>query len=228
MSETGGATTEVVRGAGSGEGRASAADHWGAVSGVPQAREDRLPIARAGQMWNAIYELFGANSEGSRDEAFLAVNMYFWTNGGSPAGKYARDITTGGGVSAPAASVVKITGTLDGEIRQFLRAFMKKSYEAMRYSPAVRADAVMADKAETLGVPRSKSYLLADWLRGCEYMTPEEAGLQAAVAEKLIKKANERRGRRVGSSRADDQEDEVEARAHVVPSLATGAATWQY
>lgn len=221
-------TVAATATAGSADGRATAADHWASVPGVPQAREDRLPLERALRLWNQVYELFGANSEGSRDEAFLAVNMYFWSNGCSPSGKYGRDIRTGGGIVVPAASVVKIVGKLEGEIRQFLRGCMRKSYEAMKYSPAVQADAVMADKAETLGVPRSKAFLLADWLRGCEYMTPEESAIQAAVADVLIRRANDRRNQRVGSSRVDDRDEEIDVASRAAPASVPGATSWAY
>jgi len=150
------------------------------------------------------------------------VNLYFWVNGCSPEGRYARNVRTGGGIEVPAASIVKITGVLEGEIRQFLRARMQSSYEALRFSRATRADAAMCDKAEGLGVPRDKAFLLADWLRNCEFMTPEEAGIHAALAERQIAKANRRRRDVTHSTRVDDVAD-TEATpvtgnfGHVVP-----------
>jgi len=181
----------------------TAAERWSNVASVPQQREDRLPEHEAAAKWSRVYELFGAGSESSRDEAYAAVQLYFLVNGCSPAGKYARDVRTGGGTLVPIDSVVKITGKLEGEIRQFLRAHMRKSYECIKYSSAVREDRALTDKAEVLGVGRDKAYLLADWLRGCEFLTGEESAIHQGLSQKLIRDANYRRREPVETHRVD-------------------------
>jgi len=201
-------------------GREQAAARWAAVAGVPQAREDRLPMDRAMAKWNQIYALFGADSEEMRDEVFLAVNMYFWANGCSPEGKYERNIRTAGGVEVGSGDVVRIVGRLPGEIRQFLRGLMKKSYECLKYSSAIREDAVMRDKAEGLGVSADYSWLLADWLKGCEFLTASEMEMQQAVAARQIGKANARRREQLVTPGPHFADEEVEA----VPPVAAGTA----
>jgi len=184
-------------------GRVSQEERWAAVSAVPQQREDRLPMEEARAKWSRIYEMFGARSEDSMDEAFAAINLYFLVNGCSPAGKYARKVRTAGGIEIPVDSVVKITGRLEGEIRQFMRADMEKTYNCLKFTPAVRQDQALQDKAERLGVPREKAWLLADWLRDCEYLTGEEAALHTSLSKMLITDANERRTKPVASHRVD-------------------------
>jgi len=189
-------------------GQVHEAERWSAVPAVPQQREDRLPMEEAGAKWGRIYELFGANSENSMDEAFAAVNLYFLVNGGSPSGKYARSVRTAGGVVVPIDSVVKVTGKLEGEIRQFLRADMRKTYNCLKYSPAVSGDRALQDKAERLGVPRHQCWILADWLRDCEYLTGEEAAIHSKLSTKLIAEANARRRTPVSSHRVEETSDE--------------------
>jgi len=188
-----------------------AAARWAGVPATPQQREDRLPPEDAGAMWNRIYEEFGANGEGARDEVFAAVTMYFLVNGASPSGKYARHIRTAGGIMVPADTVIKIIGKLEGQIRQFLRSDMQKTYHCLKYSPAVAMDKALRDKAERLGVPRDSAWLLADWLRDCEYLTGEEAQIHGKLSEKLIAEAGVRRRQggnvthRVEEGRYDDE-----------------------
>jgi len=171
----------------------SEAERWSGVPALPQQREDRLPPEDAAVMWNRIYEEFGANSETARDEAFAAVTLYFLVNGASPSGKYARLVRTAGGSVVPVDSIVKIIGRLEGQIRQFLRSDMKKSYACLKHTSAVKSDRALCDKAERLGVPRGAAWLLADWLRDCEYLTGEEAVIHGKLSEKLISDASVRR-----------------------------------
>lgn len=201
-------------------GQVSLAERWSGVAAVPQQREDRLPYEEALAKWSRIYELFGASSESSMDEAFAAVNLYFLVNGASPSGRYARTVRTAGGTSVAVDSIVKITGKLEGEIRQFLRSDMNKTYYCLKLSPAIKADRALQDKAERLGVPRTSAWLLADWLRDCEYLTGEEAAIHGALSVKLINDANARRRAPVASHRIE--RDVVEADE---PSASGGMAT---
>lgn len=207
-----------------GTGAVSPQQKWGSVSGVPQQREDRLPTEEADAKWNQIYQLFGAGSEGSRDEAYLAVTLYFLTNGCSPSGKYARLARTGGGISIPVDAVVKITGRLEGEIRQFLRSHMRKSYECLKYNAAVPRDISLADKAERLGVSRDKAWLLADWLRDCEFLTGDEARVHYDLSRKLISEANARRREPVVAKRVE--EGNVAGGEAMAPIEPVGGSAW--
>jgi len=149
---------------------------WASVSVVNQAPENMDTPAESRAKWSKVYALFGARGETQQDEAFAAVNMYFLKNGASPAGKYRKPIQTAGGVSVESGEVVKITGKLEGEIRQFLRGRLEDSYLLLKHNPAVRDDEDLAVMAENAGVPRDQAWLLADWLgRDCKHFVGSEA-----------------------------------------------------
>lgn len=203
-------------------------DRWGKVSTSVQEREDRLSLSATTAKWSKIYRLFGATTEDSRDEVFVAVNGYFAVNGCSPDGRYARDIRTGGGVAVSSSDVVRITGKLEGDVRQFLRGKLKESFESLKNSTVLTEDEATLAKAESLGIPRHMVYLVADWLKGCEYFSVDEAEVYIAVSRKTIQAAAARRAE-VGSNtgrRADlGSEDDVSA---VVPPVVRAAVGPSY
>lgn len=172
---------------------ATAVERWGRVPAVVQEREDRLPEHEGDAKWNAIYRLFGARDEGARDEAFVAVNAYFAVNGCSPYGKYSRVVRTAGGVEVPVAHVVKVTGRLEGDIRQFLRSKLENSYNAMKFGRALFDDEAALARAESRGIPRHLVYLLCDWFKDCEYLTAEEEEIYKAISARNIAGARARR-----------------------------------
>lgn len=217
------ASTSVADAVGGAEGTSAAAAKWQSVAGIVQEREDRLPMGEAMMKWTRIYTLFSADSEGSQDEVFLAVNHYFCVNGCSDRGKYRRPIRTGGGIEVEAGRVVAITGKQEGEIRQFMRGLMKKSYECLKHAPSIRGDAALCSAAESAGVPRSMCWLMADWLGGCEFFTPEESQLWERVKRDKIHASNERR--RTAASLSKVEDDVVIARD--VGAAATEAPTHQ-
>jgi len=184
--------------------RRSPSERWGALRGRVQEREDRLPSTQAVSGWSRIYALFGATGESAQDDVFCAVNAYFAKNGCSPYGKYARNIVTTDGVSVCASDVVKITGRLEGEIRQFLRGRLKDSYDSLRISGYLTEDEDAKAMAEEKGIPRHLVHLLADWLKGCEYLTADESDIYVKVSKVNIASARERRAApEVGGKRAD-------------------------
>lgn len=167
----------------------SAKERWSKVATVGQQREDRLPLEITVAKWGQIYRLFGASDEKAQDAVFAAVNGYFAVNGCSPSGKYSREIRTADGKSVLASHVIKITGRLEGDIRQFLRGRMKDSYEVLRYTDVVMKDEAAVGAAELNGIPRHCAYLMADWLKDCEFLTSEEQDVYVAVSAKNIRKA---------------------------------------
>jgi len=194
----------------------SAKERWASVSAVPQPREDRLPMELAVPMWQKIYSLFGAKGEKDQDEAFVAVQGFFCANGCSPAGHYSREVKTGGGVVVPSSDIVKVTGRLEGDVRKFLRARMRDSYEALKYSAVVMQDEVLLQKAESVGIPRSMAFLLADWLKDCECFNAEEQDLYQKVSRRTLEAARVRRTKPSGETakRADAGEEEVSPEVH--------------
>jgi len=170
----------------------SSADRWARTPAVPQQREDTLPEEAAVAKWQQIYNLFGATGESARDEVFVAVNGYMAINGASPDGRYSREIKTAGGVSVSASEVIKITGRLKGDVRQFLRGMSKKSYECLKHSAVLREDTHALARAESAGIPRHMVHLLADWLRGCEWLTAEEEDIYKVVSSRNIASAQTR------------------------------------
>jgi len=188
----------------------SGADRWGGVATVAQNREDRLPVEDAVAKWQQIYALFGATGESMRDEVFAAVNGYFAVNGCSPYGKYSREVKTAGGIRVGASELTRITGRLEGDIRQFLRGRLKESYESLKHSRVLKDDEAALAKAEASGIPRHLVHLLADWLRHCEFLTPEEEDIYTKVSSKNITDARERRvsGRADEGKRGDLLHDE--------------------
>lgn len=155
---------------------ATKAQRWASVSVVRQAGENADTPEQSKMKWRKIYTLFGARGESEQDEAFAAVNAYFLRNGASPRGKYQKPIKTAGGQSVEAGEIVKITGRLEGEIRQFLRGRLEDSYLFLKHNAAIKDDEELATIAENAGVPRDACWLLADWLgRDCPYFVGSEA-----------------------------------------------------
>jgi len=170
------------------------ASRWAKVGVVPQAAENSDTTAQSQHKWGQIYQLFHARGESEQDEVFAAVNGYFLRNGASPAGKYSKPIRTAGGAEVEAGAVVKITGRLEGEIRQFLRGRLEDSYVLLKNNPAFRDDPFLAGAAENLGVPREHCWLLADWLgRDCPYFVGQEAEIYNALRTSKIAVANKKR-----------------------------------
>jgi len=179
-------------------------ERWGRVPAVPQERENRLPMEETVAKWQQIYNLFGARGEPERDQVFAALNGYCAVNGASPHGNYSRSIKTAGGVSVPVSDVVKITGRLEGDIRQFLRGRMKDSYECLKFGKVLKEDSQALAKAEAVGIPRHMVHLLADWLRDCEFLTADEEDVYKRVSSKNIHDAIARvNSGNVGARRAD-------------------------
>jgi len=170
------------------------ASRWASVAVVPQASEAADTVAESRQKWQKIYSLFGARGESEQDEVFAAVNYYFLRNGGSPEGKYAKPIRTAGGVEVQAGDVVKITGRLPGEIRQFLRGRLEDSYLFLKNNGAIADDAALATAAENAGVPKRQCWLMADWLgRDCCYFVGDEAEVYNRLRTSKIAAAQAKR-----------------------------------
>jgi len=204
-------------------GGRSSIERWSSVSAVAQASEaaDTLPEAMA--KWEKIYRKFGARSEGEKDEAFAAVNLYFLRNGCSPFGKYNKPIRTAGGVEVLSGEVVKISGRLEGEIRQFLRGRIKDSYEFLKFNPASTDDDSLAAIAESVGVPRSSCWLLADWLGpSCPFFVGNEDEVYRSLRSGKIALAAGRRSQ-AGSARDRVMEHAPEVKAAQVHGVASGA-----
>jgi len=202
MSNTG-ATGAGVGGAGVPAGAFGAAvpgvrnakQRWSAVQVPVQERESALPEAVAVEKWQRIYALFGAGgtSEAQQDAMYLAVLVYFVKNGCSPSGDYKRPIRTSDGREAMSGDVVRVTGKLEGEIRQFLRAHEKKSVEALKYSASPAQDPYLAALAEKYGITEGRVYLLADWLKDSPYLMGDEVRVYEDARRARIRDAQVRR-----------------------------------
>lgn len=170
----------------------SKVDRWSSVATLRPEAENADTPAAAVQKWSSIYKLFNAATEKEQDEVFAAVNLYFLRNGASPRGAYKRNIKTAGlAVAVSAGEVVKITGKLEGEIRQFLRGRLEDSYLFLKNNKAVREDEQFAAIAENAGVPRSDCWLLADWLgRDCQYFVGNESEIYNSLRSSKIALAN--------------------------------------
>jgi len=167
---------------------------WASVAAVPQASENSDTAAESQLKWSKIYKLFGASGETEQDEVFAAVNAYFLRNGASPNGRYSKPIRTAGGKQVQAGEVVKITGRLEGEIRQFLRGRLEDSYNLLKHNPMFKDDEVLAASAEGAGVPRGMGWLTADWLgQNCVYFVGEEHDVYAALRTSKIANAYNKR-----------------------------------
>jgi len=186
-----------------------AKDRWAAVPVALAVREDRLAPEEADSKWSVVNQLFGAQGEAQFDEVYAAVTQYFLVNGCSPEGRYKRVISTAGGLSCNVGEVVKVTGVLPGEIRQFLRAHMAKSYACLKYSPASH-DEVLRNKAESLEIPRDQAWLLADWLKECECFTPDEMRLHGGLSTRLINAARAKRNVGEVPTRSGERRREVD------------------
>jgi len=149
---------------------------WASVGVVKPGRENADSAVESRTKWSKIYRLFGASGESQQDEVFGAVNYYFLLNGCSPHGKYSKQIQTATGAAIEAGEVVKITGRLEGEIRQFLRGRLADSYSFLKYNPAIKEDEELATMSENVGVSRSSCWMLADWLgKDCPHFVGDEA-----------------------------------------------------
>lgn len=167
---------------------------WAAVSVLPQARENADTEVEARYKWSKIYQLFSASGETEQDEVFAAVTAYFWKNGCSPEGKYRKPVQTAGGKEAMSGEIVKVTGKVPGEIRQFMRGRLHDSYLFLKHNRALQDDEEMATRAENAGVSRSMSWLLADWFgRDCPYFVGDEASVYNALRTSTIAVANRKR-----------------------------------
>jgi hypothetical protein len=207
------------------EHAASKQQRWSNVGAVAQARENADTAVESKAKWSKIYRLFGASSENQQDEVFAAVNLYFLVNGASPKGKYMKPVRTAGGVEVPSGEVVKITGRLPGELRQFLRGRLEDSYVMLKHNPVVKEDEDLATVAENAGVPRALSWLLADWLgRDCKYFVGIEGDIYNKLRSSKIRNAYDKQ------AVAQDDVDLVREYAPEAKMVAShgGAATQQY
>jgi len=170
------------------------ASRWASVAVVQQSSEAADTLAESRAKWQKIYLLFSARGESEQDEVFAAVNYYFLRNGASPSGKYAKSIRTAGGVEVSAGEVVKVTGRLAGEIRQFLRGRLEDSYLFLKNNSAIADDASLATAAENAGVPKRQCWLLADWLgRDCAFFVGDEAEVYNRLRTSKIAAAQAKR-----------------------------------
>jgi len=173
---------------------ATKAARWGSVGAISQPSENADTDDQSRLKWAKVYRLFGASGETAQDEAFAAVNLYLLRNGCSPLGKYRKPITTAGGQSIGSGELVKITGKLEGEIRQFMRGRLEDSYMFLKHNAAVREDEQLATLAENAGVSRECSWLLADWLgRDCVYFVGDEAEVYNKLRTSKIAAARAKR-----------------------------------
>jgi len=173
---------------------ATKAARWGNVGVVRQASENADTVEQSRLKWAKIYRLFGASGESAQDEVFAAVNMYMLRNGASPSGKYRKPIVTAGGQSVDSGEVVKVTGRLEGEIRQFMRGRLEDSYMLLKHNAAIRNDDELATIAENAGVPREYCWLLADWLgRDCPFFVGDESEVYNKLRTSKIAMARAKR-----------------------------------
>jgi len=170
-----------------------AQNRWASVDVVSQPRENADTESGAKAKWSRVYNLFDARSESLQDEVFGAVNYYFLTNGCSPKGKYRKPIRTAAGTEVSSGEIVKITGRLEGEIRQFLRGRLRDSYMFLKHNAAIKDDDDLCTVAENAGVPRSMCWMLADWLgRDCQYFVGDEATVYNQLRTSKIAAAREK------------------------------------
>jgi len=115
-------------------------------------------------------------------------------NGTSVRGKYAKPVRTAGGVEVSAGEIVKITGKVEGEIRQFMRGRLADSYMFLKHNAAVSQDGELVAKAQNAGLLREQVWLLADWLGdNCPYFVGDEADVYRRYRASTIALSNERR-----------------------------------
>lgn len=168
-------------------------ERWAAVSVPKQLTETMADPDVARGKWNAIYAACGVSSEGERDGVFGAVMHYFVKNGSSPEGRYAHVVNMPNGRKLPAGVVTKITGKLEGEIRQFLRADLKKTYTCVKHLKSLKEDEYLLAEAERWGIAGGRTWLLADFLNRCPYFVGDEDRVYEDVRAKKIAAAGERR-----------------------------------
>jgi len=169
-------------------------DRWKNVAVVKQNAENADTPEQSTLKWGRIFSLFGARGEAQQDEVFGAVNAYFLRNGASPEGKYRKPMKTAGGTEVASGEVTKITGQLEGEIRQFLRGRLLESYLLLKENPAFKEDDDLATMAENAGVPREYCWLLADWLgKDCPHFVGDEAAMYIKLRTSKIAAAAAKR-----------------------------------
>jgi len=174
--------------------QARTVDRWKSVAVVKQNAENADTPEQSTLKWGRIFSLFGARGESQQDEVFAAVNAYFLRNGASPEGKYRKPIKTAGGIEVPSGEVTKVTGQLEGEIRQFLRGRLLESYTLLKENPAFRDDNELSTMAENAGVPREYCWLLADWLgKDCPHFVGDEASMYIRLRTSKIAAAAAKR-----------------------------------
>lgn len=165
------------------------------VRTVVQDKESIEPESINRTKWSLIYDMFTETSEAGQLEVFGAVNLFFLANGTSPKAKWKRDVKTPGGKEVPAAEIVKIIGTQEGELRQFMRGRMEESYLFLKNNPGVREDMYVAEKAAKHNVPADEAWLMADWLSDCPFFVSDESSkyerikthnLRSAVRQSLV------------------------------------------
>lgn len=173
---------------------ATKAQRWASVPVVAQAGENTDTTVQSRHKWAKIYALFGAQGEAQMDEVFGAVNYYFLRNGASPRGKYTKPVRTAGGLEKESGEVVKITGRLEGEIRQFLRGRLEDSYLFLKHNAQIKEDPYLVTMAENAGVSREYVWLMADWLgRDCPYFVGQEADVYNILRTSKIAAASAKR-----------------------------------
>lgn len=165
---------------------------WSGVAVPVTEHEDRMPADDAQRVWNEIYRLFNAAGESAQLEVRLAVYAYYAVNGASTQTKHSREISTGGGEVAAASDVMKCIGVQ--RIRQFLRSDVREAYDALKDSEVLEADEVAVSKAEEKGIPKGCTFLMADFLRGCPSLTPEEKKIADSAFIYSIARARGARG----------------------------------
>jgi len=184
-------------------------EKYESVSSTQVEHEDRMDTDGAQELWNEIYQLFGATAEAMQTNVRVAVYGYYAVNGASRRTPHGRDVTTSDGVTAPSAEVLKVIGK--ERIRKFMRADVVDAYSALKYSPVITTDEIFAAKMEReRNVPRSYCYAAVDFLRGCPEFTPEEVKYSESAFRLGINRAdNARRGISI------DELDEDEKMKHV-------------
>jgi len=168
-------------------------ERWSSVVVPEQPTETAMDKAVADGKWSQIYALAGASGESERDGVYAAVLAYFTKNGTSPEGNYKHPVSMPNGKKLPAGEIVKITGKLDGEIRQFVRADLRKAYECVKNLPALKTDPYLLAEAERWGISGGRVYLLADFLSKCPFFVGDEDRVYESVRSSRISDAAERR-----------------------------------
>jgi len=156
------------------ESKAGEQDDWSAYVPKQVSRVDTMDKDKADKKWELIYKAARASSESEpvKKGIRLGVYVYCCINGCSPESDYSGSVQTYSGLMFPAAVVPQSVGK--HEVRRFLRAYLKESYNALKSSGAIENEAKYVAACASLGISAGVAFATADWMSDCPHFTPEE------------------------------------------------------